>query len=82
MVKCGFKYGCDFILYKENDPQKFKDKKHEHGEYLVLVHQENSCEDLSLKIASFVRLASIVHKKAIFTYVSDNKVNFIEISFQ
>ena len=67
-VESGFKYGCDYILY-DNDEQT-----HKHGEALLFVNQPNSCINLSHQLTSFIRLASIVHKKAYFAYCLENEV--------
>lgn len=67
-VESGFKYGCDFILYRQTS------NKHEHGEIVVLVHHPDSCEPIQCKMTSFVRLASIVHKKAYFVYMENDHV--------
>lgn len=71
MVQSGFKYGCDFILYKQTE------KKHDHGEALVLIHNNSSIELLSSVITSFVRLASIVRKKAFLAFCTDSQVSII-----
>ena len=73
-VESGFKYGCDYILY-DNDEQT-----HKHGEALLFVNQPNSCISLSHQLTSFIRLASIVHKKAYFAYCLDNEV-FLYLKF-
>lgn len=73
VVQSGFKYGCDFILYKQMK------RKHEHGEALVLIHNNSSIEVLSSVIASFVRLASIVRKKAYLAFCIDSQVRIISL---
>lgn len=69
-LESGFKYGCDFILYKNQNEAE----NHEHGEALVLIHRDCSSEQVHLEIASFLRLASIVRKKAYFVYAKGNRV--------
>lgn len=67
-VKSGFKYGSDFILYKSSD------EEHKHGFALVLIHDNQSALSLQGEIASFVRLADSVKKKALFVTYSAKEV--------
>lgn len=68
IVKNGFQYGCNFILYEA------KSDIHDHGHSLVLVHNPESIQSVEQEITSFVRLASVVHKKAIFAFSDENEV--------
>lgn len=70
-VKSGFKYGSDFILYKSSD------EEHKHGFALVLIHDNDSTLPLQGEIASFVRLADSVKKKALFVTYTTNEVIYI-----
>lgn len=68
VVKNGFQYGCNFILYEA------KSDIHDHGHSLVLVHNPESIQSVEQEITSFVRMASVVHKKAIFAFSDENEV--------
>ena len=59
-MKDGFQYGCNFILYDKGTDN------HSHGHSLVLVTDSLDTEPIEHTITSFVRMASIVHKKAVF----------------
>ena len=64
IVKDGFKFGSDFILYHSDG------KKHEHGFALVLVHDNQSTLPVQQEVASFVRMADSVKKLAYYVVCS------------
>ena len=68
IVKDGFQYGCDYVLYYQNN------EKHQHGYALVFVHDPTSSIPIKQEITSLSRIASLVHKKAYYAVLTDTKV--------
>ncbi|CZU00236.1 tRNA-intron endonuclease [Plasmodium falciparum Santa Lucia] len=63
IVVDGFKYGADFVLYKNNVDE-------EHGFALVFIKEENICLNEKEKNI-IVRICESVKKKAIIAYINE-----------
>ncbi|KYN96130.1 putative tRNA intron endonuclease [Plasmodium gaboni] len=64
IVVDGFKYGADFVLYKNNVHE-------EHGFALVFIKEENTCLNEKEKNI-IVRICESVKKKAIIAFINED----------
>jgi len=74
-ILCGKKYGCDFLIYK-NDPNFC------HSDYLVNIINNDNNEIIINEIILNERISVNIRKKIIFAFIIENKIKYINFKWK